>query len=235
MYGLREDLEREWEALATGASAAAALRRWATADNRLTGLEGLRELIALVARPPSARAANDVLGALLRLSGHDFFARRCLLQALMPCLVRLAGRYPSAGEDPDDRLQTVLLLAVERIHELAGEEISWPAVAVGGYVRDRLRRAARTNLDPASVAIEAAMAVPARPERSAAERLAGELMDGLRRGTIRRDEAALLYTTRVIGHSPATVAATLGIDPVALRTRRLRAEQRLAGQSMSVC
>jgi DNA-directed RNA polymerase specialized sigma24 family protein len=235
MYRLRDDLEREWEALVTGPGGAAALRRWAAADGRLSGFDGLGELIALVRRPPSARTGNDVLGALLHLGGDDAFARRCLLQALMPCLVRLAGRYPSAGEDPDDRLQTVLVIAIERIHELAGEEIAWPAVAVGGYVRDRLRRAARTDRNPCLVAMEAAMAVPAGPERSAAERLAGVLVDGLRRGTIRRDEAALLYTTRVVGHPPATVAAALGIDPVALRTRRLRAEQRLAGQSMSVC
>lgn len=235
MYRLRDDLAREWEALATGPTSAAVMGRWAAADDRLSGFDQLDKLIALVARPPSARAANDVLAALLRLGRDDALARRCLLEALMPGLVRLAGRYPSAGEDPDDRLQTVLSLAIERIHDLAGEVVAWPAVAIGGNVRDRLRRAARPDRSPALVAIEAAMAVPAGPERSAAERVAGALVDGLRRGTIRRDDAALLYTTRVAGHSPATVAAALGIDPVAVRTRRLRAEQRLAGQSMSVC
>lgn len=235
MYRLRDGLEREWETAAASPGGAAALRRWRAADERLSGLDGLNELIALVRRPPSARAANDVLSALLRLGGEDAFARRCLLQALMPCLVRLAGRYPSAGEDPDDRLQTVLVVAVERIHELAGEEIPWPAVAVGGYVRDRLRRAARRDWSASLVTVDAAMALPAGPERSAAERLAVVLVDELHRGAIRHDEAALLYTTRVIGHPPAAVAKALGIDPVALRTRRLRAEQRLAGVSMAVC
>lgn len=235
MYRLRDDLAREWEALAAGPASATVVRRWAAADDRLSGFDHLNGLVARVAHPPSARAANDVLAALLRLGRDDALARRCLLEALIPGLVRLIGRYPSAGEDPDDRLQTVLSLAVERIHDLAGEEVAWPAVAIGGYVRDRLRRAARPDRRPAPVPIEAALAVPAGPDRSAAERLAGALMDGLRRGTIRRDEAALLYTTRVAGHSPAEVAAALGIDTVTLRTRRLRAERRLAGQSMSVC
>ena len=153
----------------------------------------------------------------------------------MPGLVRLAGRYPSAGEDADDRLQTVLVIAVERIHQLAGSEVDWPAVAIGGYVRDRLRRAARVGRSASLVPMEAALTVPAAPERSAAERLAGVLVDGFFRGAIRRDDAAVLYTTRVAGHPPAMVAAAIGVDPVALRTRRRRAEQRLMGESMAVC
>ena len=57
--------------------------------------------MAPVGRAPSTRAPNDVLGALLSLAGDDAFARRCLLETLLPCLMRLAGKYPSAGEDPD--------------------------------------------------------------------------------------------------------------------------------------
>ncbi len=235
MPRLRDGLEREWETLVHRPESTAALRRWAAADGRLSGFSDLEKLIALVRRPPSARAANDALAALLRLGRHDPLARRCLLEALMPGLVRLAGRYPSAGENPDDRLQTVLVIAVERIHQLAGSEVAWPAVAIGGYVRDRLRREVRAGRNASLVPMDAALSVPAAPERSAAERLAGILVDGLFRGAIRPDDAAVLYTTRVAGHPPAMVAAALGVDPVALRTRRRRAEQRLMGESMAVC
>ena len=101
MYRLRDDLAREWETLATGPASAAAMGRWAAADDRLSGFDQLDGLIALVARPPSARAANDVLAALLRLGRDDALARRCLLEALMPGLVRLAGLQPTARRDPN--------------------------------------------------------------------------------------------------------------------------------------
>jgi DNA-directed RNA polymerase specialized sigma24 family protein len=232
---LGDGLEREWKALASRPESKEALRRWSAADPRLAGFIAFDELIAAVRRPPSAKVGNDVLAALLRLGAEDRFARRCLLEAVMPGLIRLACRFPTCGEDADDRLQTVLLHAVERIHALAGQEVPWPAVAIGGYVRDHLRRAERAHRDAPAAPLEAAATIPAASERTAADHLAGVLVDGLRRGTIRPDDAALLYTTRVAGHPTAAVAAAVGVDPVVLRTRRRRAEQRLIGPSMSVC
>jgi len=235
MGRLREQLEREWKSLASQPEADAALKRWAAADERLTSFLSFGELITFLGRPPSARSANDVLAALLRVGADDALARRCLLQGLLPGLVQLSGFYPSAGEDSDDRLQTILMFAIERIHDLAGREVEWPASTILGAVRDRLRRAAHRTQEVPSVSIEAAVGLPAPPDRTAAEQLAGFLITGLRRGSIRRDDAALIYTTRVAGHPSAMVAALMGMDPVAIRTRRRRAEQRLAGASMSVC
>lgn len=234
MARLRDELDREWQDLMNRPEAAAALRRWSVADDRLAGFADIQQLLAFVYRPPSARAGNEALSGLLRLAGEDGFARRCVLEALMPGLVRFTWRYPTCGEDADDRLQNVLVLAVERIGELAGEEVPWPAVTIGGYVRDRLRRAERARREVTLLPLEAARAIPAAPDRTAAEHLAGILIEGVRRGTLRQSDAALLYTTRVAGHPTASIAAAVGVDAVALRTRRLRAEHRL-GQSMSVC
>lgn len=235
MGRLREQLEQEWESLAFRPGAEAALRHWAVEDDRLKGFHSFGELMVFLGRPPSARAANDVLAALVRLSADDPLARRSLLHGLIPGLVQLAGFYPSAGEDPDDRLQTVLMLAMERIHEVSGGEVEWPAASILGSVRDRLRRAAHRSMEEPNLPIEDALAVPARPDRSAAEELAGLLVSGLRQGSIRREDAALIYTTRVAGHPSSMVAAVMGMDPVAMRARRRRAEQRLAGASVSVC
>ena len=235
MGRLREQLEQEWESLAFRPGAEAALRRWAAGDDRLKGFDGFGELIVFLGQPPSARAANDVLAALVRLSAGDALARRCLLHGLIPGLVQLAGFYPSAGEDPDDRLQTVLMFAMERIRDLSGGEVEWPAATILGSVRDRLRRAVPSGVQEPNLPIEDAITVPARPDRSAAEELAGLLVSGLRRGSIRREDAALIYTTRVAGHPSSMVASVLGMDPVAVRARRRRAEQRLAGTSASVC
>ena len=236
MARLRDGLAREWESLAARPESSVLLGRWAAQDGRLAGFESLSEVIAFVRRCPSAGAANGVLAALVRLSVGDSSARRCALEALMPGLVRLAGHYRSAGEDPDDRLQTVLLLAVERIDELAGQDLEWPSHAVIDSVRDRLRRVVRRPVLARTVPLEAAVGIPAPPERSAAERLTRLLVAGVRQGSIRRDDAALIYTTRIAGHTAATVAAAMGVDPAVVRTRRRRAEQRLvAGTSLSVC
>lgn len=235
MARLRDELDREWQGLANRPEAAAAVRRWSAADDRLAAFADIQQMLAYVYRPPSPRAGNEVLSGLLRLAREDAFARRCVLEALMPGLVRFTWRYPACGEDADDRLQNVLVLAVERIGQLAGQEVPWPAATIGGYVRNRLRRAGRARRDITLVSLDAARAIPAAPERTAAEHLAGILIDGVQRGTIRESDAALLYTTRVAGHPTASIAATVGLDAVALRTRRMRAEQRLIGKSMSVC
>ena len=235
MGRLREQLEQEWESLVFRPDSEAALRRWVGEDDRLKGFDTFGELMVFLGRPPSARVANDVLAALVRLSGDDALARRCLLHGLLPGLVQLAGFYPSAGETPDDRLQTVLILAMERIRDVAGGEVEWPAATILGSVRDRLRRAVHRAVEEPGLPIEDAFAVPARPDRSAAEELAALLVSGLRRGSIRREDAALIYTTRVAGHPSSMVAAVMGLDPVAVRTRRRRAEQRLADASVSVC
>jgi hypothetical protein len=235
MARLWDGLALEWESLAARPENSAVLGRWAAADGRLAGFDSLAEVIAFVRLNPSARAANDVLAALIRVSADDGSARRCALEALLPGLLRLAGQYPSVGEDDDDRLQNLVMLAVERIHQLGGQDLEWPAAAVIDWVRDRLRRVVRRVPDTPTMPLEAALTVAAPPERSAAERLTGLLVAGLRQGSIRREDAALIYTTRVAGHPAAAVAAAVGVDPVVLRTRRRRAEQRLAGASMSVC
>ena len=235
MARLRDELDREWQHLVSRPEAAVAFRRWSADDDRLAGFADIQQVLAFVYRPPSPRAGNEVLAALLRLAGDDAFAQRCVLEALMPGLVRFTWRYPTCGDDADDRLQNVLVLAFERIGELAGQEVPWPAATIGGYVRNRLRRVERARRAVTLLPLEAARAIPAASDRTAAEHLAGILIEGVRRGTLRQSDAALLYTTRVAGHSTSSVAATVGVDAVALRTRRLRAEQRLVGQSISVC
>jgi DNA-directed RNA polymerase specialized sigma24 family protein len=233
MGPLRSSLEREWEATATRAEATRALRRWAATEPVLAPFVSLTAVLEAVQRPGASRASNDILAALLRVGDGEPLARRCVLQALVPVLVSMARRYPGEG-DHEDRFQEVLVLSVERIHSLAGGDVSWPATAIAGHVRDRLRRAA-SHGRPHLAALEDAPEIPAGPERSAAEQLAGAVLDSFRSGALRRDEAALLYATRVIGHPSARVAAALGMDADVLRSRRNRAETRLIESQRAVC
>lgn len=232
MGPLRRALEQEWEATATRSEATRALRRWAATEPVLTPFVSLAAVLDAVHRPGGSRPANDILGALLRISEDEPLARRCLLQALLPVLASLARRYPGEG-DHEERFQEVLVLSVERIHDLAGRDVPWPATAVAGHVRDRLRR--ERSHSQLRVALDEVPELLAGPERSAAERLAGAVVEGYRRGALRREEAALLYATRVVGHPSARVAAALGIDADVLRSRRNRAEARLIDSQRAVC
>lgn len=233
MGPLRRSLERDWEATATTVEANRALRRWAAREPVLGPFVSLAAVLEAVHRRGASRTANDVLAALLRVADDEPLARRCLLQSLLPALLSLARRYPGEG-DHEDRLQEVLVLSVERIHDLAGRDVAWPATAIAGHVRDRLRREV-TDGRLRAVALDDAPDPPAGPERSAAERLAEVVLDGYRRGALRRDEAALLYATRVVGYPSARVAAALGVDADVLRSRRNRAEARLIDTHRAVC
>lgn len=233
MGPLRTSLEREWEATASRPEATRALRRWAAAEPALAPFVSLTAVLEAVNCRGVSRTANDILGALLRVADTEPLARRCLLQAIIPGLVSLARRYPGDGEH-EDRFQEVLVLSVERIADLAGRDVTWPATAVVGHVRDQLRREAPVRRSQ-HVALEDIPDLAAGPDRSAAERLAGVVVDGYRRGALRREEAALLYATRVVGLPSARVAATLGLDADVVRSRRNRAEARLIDSQRAVC
>lgn len=234
MVTLREALEREWEHLVASEEAARALDHWQRIDPRLAGAGSVAGLVAAANRPGQPEESNAILAGLLELSGQDPLARRCLLQALLPVLVSLAGRYPSAGETPDERLQQVLALALERIRDLCGTGERWPAVSVANFVRDRLRRAEASARRTQRVPFDETRHLPASAP-TASERLASVIVDGLRRGVLRQGEAAIVYTTRVAGVPCRALAAAQGLDPALVRTRRLRAERQLADAALVVC
>lgn len=221
--------------MASGTEAAAALRRWQASEPTLATIGSLEDVVTAAHRRGDGEA-NDVLRALIRLAGADPVARRCLLQALMPGLVRLCGRFPFVGDGPDERLANVLTLALERIGELAGSDVAYPAAAVAWRVRDRLRRAELAHQRAAAVPVGDLGAVgSARVGRSADEELTAFLVDGVRRGTLRAQDAALVYTTRVVGVPCHVLAAERGVDAVVLRTRRRRAERQLAAAIADWC
>lgn len=234
MGRLHDDLNREWAALAAGAEGRRALRRWQAGEPSLAALESLDDLLA-AAHQPRHPAAGEVLRPLVRLAASDPLARRCLLQALLPALVKLCGRHPSAGDDPDERLAHVLTLALERIRELAGTDVPYPAAAVAWRVGDYLRRAEAVSRRSAVVPTANLGGVTGGGGRSASEELADFLVDNVRRGRVRPGDAALVYTTRVVGVPCHVLAEARGVDPMVLRTRRRRAERRLASVVADWC
>ena len=102
-------LDREWTALDRSPASTLALRRWATTQPALAGLDSLGAVLAARTHP---KAAPAILSCLAQLAGEDALAARTLLQALLPGLVRMAT---TSGDDDPAALDELVSLAWERI------------------------------------------------------------------------------------------------------------------------
>lgn len=228
-------LAEDWAAVGPSSAARAALRRWQRAEPILAGFDSPADVVAACQRRGDPRAANALVGALLRLA-DDELAARAVLQAVLPSLAARAWRRrPDGGggvgiwdsvEELDAELVT---LALERIRELAGTSPEWPAQAVVEVSSARLRWAAQVSrrrrietvpLDGTHDAVA--------PDDRADERVGAVLLDAVRSGGLRRRDAALVYATRVLGFTPAEVAEQQRRDVRAVRCQRARAERALA-------
>ena len=223
-------LAREWAALATTRPARYALHRWAETEAVLVGFTSPAEAVACCQRRGDPRAANAVLGALLRLAG-DPLAARAVLQAVLPSLAARAWRRRWDGtqlwDDVGELDAEMVLVAMERIAELAGTSPEWPSQAIVEVTYARLRWAAqvarRRRVD--TVPLDAIHDLAASED--AEDDFGDVLLDAVASGGIRRDDAALIYATRVLGFTPAEVAERQRRDVRAVRTQRARAERTL--------
>jgi hypothetical protein len=233
-------LDAEWARVGTSPQACAALRRWAEADAVLAGFRSPSDLVK-GCRSAEALPAAAVLGAVLR-HALEPIAARTVLQAVLPALRGQAARRGGgsarrssveAWESGEDFDADVVAAAVGQIAALAGTSPPWPAQAIceaaWGCLRNGVRRSARRGAPPAAlsdVALEAG-SLQAAPSRSDAEDLALAVAGAVRSQWLDADDARIIYVTRVLGHTPAAVAAAVGRDVRALRAQRSRAERRL--------
>jgi hypothetical protein len=171
-----------------------------------------------------------VLGALLRLA-EDPLAGRAVLQAVLPSLAARAWRRRWDGsrlwDDVGELDAEMVVVAMERIAELAGTSPEWPSQAIVEVTYARLRWAAQVarRRRVATVPLDAVhdLAVPDEAE----DDFGDVLLDAVAAGGLRRDDAALIYATRVLGFTPAEVAERQRRDVRAVRTQRARAERTL--------
>jgi hypothetical protein len=233
-------LDDEWETLGTSRMYREALAHWCEAEEVLAGFASPADVVKRAERRGDPAGANELIGALLRLAG-DPLAARTLLQALLPGLAsraargawaaRASRRCAPACEGLDELDQEVVASAWERIVTLAGTSPEWPACVLveGAWRRVRQRAETARARSCRSVPLAGAARVEVNLERPAPEALTVHLVDEVRRGRLRPADAGLVYTTRVLGHSPAELAPCLGVDARALRARRARIEGRLVG------
>ena len=230
-------LRVEWEAEAVGATARAALGRWATNHPELAGYPCPLAVVDSCHGRVDDQRSQALLRAVLAEAAGDSWAARTFLQAVLPGLAGVARRasgFVRIGiwETPAELDQHVVVTAYERIHVLAPRPPLWPAAAVvdGTWQRVRAyglceagRRRRRVAIDD----VPAGRLASAQSGRSPAEELTSALVEGVRRGLVEPADAALVYSSRVRGRGVADLAPVLGRDLHWLFRRRGQVERLL--------
>lgn len=234
-------LDLEWETLGASPPYRSALARWAEREPALAGPSSPAEVVAGCHSRADRVAANAVVGALLRLAG-DPLAARSVLQAILPGLAARGAKgmfmarpsrlCPAAWDGFEELGQELVATAWERIADLAGTSPAWPACVLveGAWRRVRYRGETYRNQARATCSLDTARAAQADVGCSPGESLAACLLDAVEAGRLRPAQAGVIYTTRVLGHSPASLVPRCGPDAQAVRARRSRAERALVAR-----
>lgn len=228
-------LDDEWQQIARCHRSTACLRTWETDHACFEGLGNLGQLVAAV-RTADAERSTEMVWALLELAVDDQLATRTLLQIVVPglggelrWLVEWARRTDHRLLEGGDVDQLLIAAAMEAIRHASGRRKPWPVMSI-------LRRAHRVLLRETGMEEDwrrvNALADPdhersIRCEPSTDESLGGLLGEASRTGAVSRDDAALVWLTRVAGFQPAELEGRFAASSECLRRRRHRAEARL--------
>jgi DNA-directed RNA polymerase specialized sigma24 family protein len=171
--------------------------------------------------------AHQALEEFLEWTGVDDDFLLIGLVALVPDLDRLASRL-SGGYPGDDVISELLAhatVALRWTHELIeGERTRIVLVHAFSKTRGEKRRMARHNVPTCPLFAGDDLA---RPEVPSHHQSQGMLVTAVEQFVITVEDARLIESTRVKGHSLDELADTAGTSYDALRMRRARAETRL--------
>ncbi len=231
-----DQLRHEWAVIVRTPAAEEALRRLAAAEP-LVAAANARHLGELVdslhgARDDGGRQrAARTLGAMLRSQAVHPLVPRAILQAIVPGLVGVARRLDwGAGGDASGGgafFTEVVATAWEVIVAWAGEDRGYAVLDILSAVRCRLRRQILRERDSRSRAVldpelEARTGHCATTGTTDLDELAGVLGQLAGHG-LDRDEAALLFSHRVLGLSIAELAEQAQCSRRRMGLRRDRA------------
>lgn len=224
---LYNQLDRDWQHLATSAQLRQRWQQWAQATPALAAYASAHDAVDALRRRPHPADADRVLRGLLH-HRHDELACRTVVQALLPAIVKCARTIPWPASHDD--------LHAEAIAELWRRTRTYPLDRRPTRIAANLLADTRKHL-----------LARLREERAAADALATNRGDiasdpvddplasvidlvetSVRDGRLNTRDAALIVTTRLLDVPIADVAAADRTTTQTIRQRRLRAERRLA-------
>jgi hypothetical protein len=237
MSAVLRGVEADWRRLVRSAEACRALMRWSASFAVFVGVADLEDVLARRKKPEQAQ---EILAALAALSPTDETARRVLLQALVPGLLRLAT---TVGYGDRDTLNDIMSLAWERIATYPSTRHGDVAANVLLDVRKRYQQLReieqprkRHHRDPVTdhqapasddTIAEQLAPVPSAEDEAMQYVALGELVAAQRDGVISKQALRVIVQTRVLERTVAEVAGQSGTSRNTVVSWRFRAERRL--------
>jgi hypothetical protein len=187
---------------------------------RATGTRGREEAAALIR-------------VMLREAALDPLVVRCLMQALLPGLLTVAGRlrWGQGGEweDGSEFFSETLSTTWMVVTEWAGQDRPYAVLDLLSAIRCRMRRQLFRARDARQLQVQMTPGVPeprAVQCETDLEVLARALID-LRHEGMHAEDVEVLYAHHVLGFSIAELALVTGRDRRALYARRDRGRRRI--------
>ncbi len=236
---LFDTLDRDWAAFEASRAGARVLASWKDKEGPFADLSSLDHLMDALCDRLHPERQDVLMFALLRLASSDEHARRVVLRAITPALVRLSGSYRrTLGED--DAASVVVLAAMERMTKYSACRGGRPAANLIQDVRYTAYRTAQRALDvrPGQlqpVPLKDAHLVAAQvPESTPTDDLVTVLAAAVSHGSLTVEAARVIFLTRVADVPTSELAAAAGVRPSSIRKRRERAEAALGDFAMEV-
>lgn len=231
MARLLEALDADWRSLEHAAAGRRALRRWAAEDPRYAVFEDLAELRHYFERRDIRHDRDSLMADLLRRSPDDATARRVLLAALRPGLVRLMQKAERFW-DRDDAESIVVTSALERLADRRPLPANTAAAILGTvqYAIWARRSHERMYDDRWGQRDHPDLLDHVEDDDHAATRtrLLQLLTEAVRRGAVPAEGARLVILHWIHGYTNTEIAEHDGLRPCTIRKHRRDAEQRLA-------
>jgi hypothetical protein len=219
-----DQLTQTWRRGLAGRRLADALRGWGKDEPVLVGFEGSPERLFRFLRTPPGPERDRVFCALLRLAKRDQVAGLVVLEALVPGLKQLAGRFLLSLDDRDELWSLLLLIGWEQV-------TSYPVERRPHRIAANLLLDTRKSVLAELEALRGQGRLPDAWEPVPVTGVAGsvDLLVGraVAAGVLRDEDAQLILKTRVDGRSLPAVADELGERYITVYARRERAERRL--------
>lgn len=232
-------LDLDWAIFEKSRAGTRALARLRAREAEVANVASMGELVEALHDRLCPERQDTLMSALLRQARHDEDARRVVLRAITPALVRISRSYRRfLGED--DAASVAVLAAMERMTCYSSSRPGRPAANLMQDVRytmyrASLRESAVPTGQPMPLSLEDIHAVSEHEAvPTASDHLVQLLAEAMSDGCLTGEGGRVIFLTRIADVSTAALAEAEGVRPSSIRKRRERAEAVLGDFAMEV-